>query len=94
MIQSFKGNWAEALHRLESPGKGFPADLVRAAQRKLAMLDAAVRLENLRAPPGNRLEALAGDRKGQHSIRINDQWRICFKWTDAGPEDVEIVDYH
>ncbi len=84
MIQSFKGNWAEALHRLESPGKGFPADLVRTAQRKLAMLDAAVRLENLRLPPGNR----------EHSIRINDQWRICFKWTDAGPEDVEIVDYH
>lgn len=94
MIQSFKGNWAEALHRLESPGKGFPAGLVRTAQRKLAMLDAAVRLENLRVPPGNRLEALAGDRKSQHSIRINDQWRICFKWTDAGPEDVEIVDYH
>lgn len=94
MIQSFKGTWAEALHKLERPGKGFPADLVRTAQRKLAMLDAAVRLENLRVPPGNRLEALAGDRKGQHSIRINDQWRICFKWTDAGPEDVEIADYH
>lgn len=58
------------------------------------MLDAAVRLENLAVPRGNRLEALAGDRKGQHSIRINDQWRICFRWTDAGPEDVEIVDYH
>ncbi len=94
MIQSFKGDWAKALHKLESPGKGFPADLVRMAQRKLAMLDAAVRLENLRVPPGNRLEALAGDRKGQHSIRINDQWRICFIWTDAGPEEVEIVDYH
>ncbi|WP_395646278.1 type II toxin-antitoxin system RelE/ParE family toxin [Terricaulis sp.] len=94
MIRSFKGHWADALHRLESPGKGFPADLVRIAQRKLAMLNAAVRLENLRVPPGNRLEALAGDRNGQHSIRINDQWRICFKWTDAGPEDVEIVDYH
>ena len=58
------------------------------------MLDAAVRLENLAVPPGNRLEALAGNRKGQHSIRINDQWRLCFRWTDAGPEDVEIVDYH
>ncbi len=58
------------------------------------MLDAAVRLENLVVPPGNRLEALAGNRKGQHSIRINDQWRICFRWTDAGAEDVEIVDYH
>lgn len=94
MIQSFKGRWVEALHRLEPPGKGFPADLIRVVQRKLAMLDAAVRLENLAIPPGNRLEALAGDRKGQHSIRINDQWRICFRWTDAGPEDVEIVDYH
>lgn len=94
MIQSFKGRWAEALFQLESPGKGFPASLVRAAQRKLAMLDAAVRLENLVVPPGNRLEALAGNRKGQHSIRINNQWRICFRWTDAGPEDVEIVDYH
>lgn len=86
MIQSFKGRWAEPLHKQESPGKGFPSSLVRAAQRKLAMLDAAVQLENL--------AVLAGDRKGQHSIRINDQWRICFRWTDAGPEDVEIVDYH
>lgn len=94
MILSFKGRWAEALNQLEHPGKGFPASLVRAAQRKLAMLDAAVRLENLAVPPGNRLEALAGDRKGQHSIRINDQWRICFRWTDVGPEDVEVVDYH
>jgi len=58
------------------------------------MLDAAEGLEDLRTPPGNRLEALKGDRAGQHSIRINPQWRICFVWTDAGPEDVEIVDYH
>jgi len=58
------------------------------------MLDAAVRLENLRSPPGNRLEALRGDRRGQWSIRINDQWRVCFRWTDKGPADVEIVDYH
>ncbi len=94
MIQSFKGRWAGAIHRLEDPGKGFPPTLVRAAQRKITMLDAAVRLVNLRLPPGNNLEALAGDRKGQHSIRINDQWRICFRWTDAGPENVEIVDYH
>jgi proteic killer suppression protein len=94
MIQSFKGKWVEALHNLEGPGKGFPGDLVRVAQRKLAMLDAAVRLENLSVPPGNRLEALAGNRAGQHSIRINDQWRICFRWTEAGPEEVEIVDYH
>lgn len=64
------------------------------ALRKLAILDAAASLGDLRAPPGNRLEALKGGRRGQHSIRINDQWRICFVWTEAGPEDVEIVDYH
>ena len=58
------------------------------------ILDAAVDLDDLRIPPGNRLEALKGDRRGQHSIRINDQWRICFTWTDTGPEDVQIVDYH
>jgi proteic killer suppression protein len=62
--------------------------------RKLAMLDAAHTLEFLRSPPGNRLEALRVDRKGQHSIRINDQFSICFRWTDNGPTDVEIVDYH
>ena len=66
----------------------------RTAFRKLAMLDAADSLNDLRVPPGNRLEALRGDRAGQHSIRINQQWRICFTWTDAGPEGVEIVDYH
>ena len=62
--------------------------------RKLAMLDAASVLGDLKVPPRNRLEALLGDRKGQHSIRINDQWRVCFKWTNTGPADVEIVDYH
>jgi toxin HigB-1 len=66
----------------------------KVARRKLDMLDAAVRLQNLRSPPGNRLEALKGDRQGQWSIRINDQWRVCFRWTDEGPADVEIVDYH
>lgn len=64
------------------------------AMRKLDMLNAAVRLENLRSPPGNRLEALKRDRQSQWSIRINNQWRICFRWTDQGPADVEIVDYH
>lgn len=64
------------------------------AERKLAMLDAAQTLGFLRSPPGNRLEALKGDRAGQHSIRINDQWRLCFVWTPEGPEHVEIVDYH
>jgi proteic killer suppression protein len=66
----------------------------RVALRKLAMLDAAAVLDDLRVPPGNRLEALEGDRSGQHSIRINRQWRICFTWTEAGSENVEIVDYH
>ena len=64
------------------------------AERKLAQLDAAVALDFLRSPPGNRLELLTGDRQGQHSIRINDQWRVCFVWTDKGPVDVAIVDYH
>lgn len=64
------------------------------ALRKLDMLDGAVQLSDLVSPPGNRLEALKGDRRGQHSIRINDQWRICFVWGAKGPEDVEIVDYH
>jgi len=66
----------------------------RQARRKLLLLHAAAGLADLRSPPGNRLEALKGDRKGQHSIRINDQWRICFTWQDGAAEDVEIVDYH
>lgn len=64
------------------------------AQRKLQLLDSAATLDALRVPPGNRLEALAGDRKGQHSIRINNQWRVCFVWADDGAHDVQIVDYH
>jgi proteic killer suppression protein len=75
-------------------GKGFPADLVRRTRAMLSALDAAVKLEDLRFPPGNHLEALSGDRAGQHSVRINGKWRICFVWTDQGPQDVEIVDYH
>lgn len=66
----------------------------RAALRKLLILDAAETLDDLTVPPGNRLEKLRGDRAGQYSIRVNQQWRICFRWTTAGPEDVEIVDYH
>lgn len=93
MIQCFKDKVAEAVFNGKCP-KGFPVDLFKGARRKLAMLDAATVLDDLRVPPGNRLEALSGDRQGQHSIRINDQWRICFKWTSAGPADVEIVDYH
>jgi proteic killer suppression protein len=70
------------------------ANIADVARRKLRQLVIAGRLEDLRVPPGNRLEALKGDRAGQHSIRINDQWRLCFRWTSAGAEDVEIVDYH
>lgn len=69
-------------------------DLQRAAQKKLRLLNAASELNSLRAPPGNRLEKLVGDRTGQHSIRVNDQFRICFVWADDGPHDVEITDYH
>lgn len=71
-----------------------PRDIQTVALRKLRMLNQARRLVDLRVPPGNRLEALAGNRAGQHGIRINDQWRICFRWTEGGPTDVEIVDYH
>jgi proteic killer suppression protein len=74
--------------------KKFGPDVTRMAKRKLVMLNNARSLEDVRNPPGNRLEALKDDRQGQHSIRINDQWRICFRWTDNGPEGVEIVDYH
>lgn len=73
--------------------KGFRS-FERSALRKLEYLEAAHQIEDLRSPPGNRLEALRGDRKGQYSIRINQQWRVCFRWTDRGAEDVEIVDYH
>ena len=74
--------------------KKFAGKLQRAALRKLTLLDAAESLEDLRVPPGNRLEKLAGDREGQHSIRINDQWRLCFRWSDGEAHDVEITDYH
>jgi proteic killer suppression protein len=73
--------------------KGFPVDLIRATQRKLQMLNSASQLIDLASPPANRLEPLKGDRKGQYSIRINDQWRLVFRWRD-GAEDVEMVDYH
>jgi toxin HigB-1 len=74
--------------------KRFPENLVKAARRALNLLDTATALDELRSPPGNRLEALRGDRAGQHSIRVNDQWRICFRWLDDGAHDVELVDYH
>lgn len=93
MIRSFRDSTTEAIAASKA-AKGFPADLVKQAVRKLTMLNYATSLDDLRSSPGNRLEALKGDRKGQHSIRINDQWRICFVWTSAGPEGVEITDYH
>ena len=74
--------------------RGFPADLVRATRRRLGYLHAALRLEDLKAPPGNRLHPLTGDRLGQHSISVNDKFRICFVWTPEGPSEVECVDYH
>jgi proteic killer suppression protein len=93
MIKSFRDELTKALFDGEAR-KGFPADLVKVARRKLRYVDAATDLRDLRSPPGNRLEALQGDRKGQHSIRINNQFRVCFVWTKEGPADVEVVDYH
>ena len=93
MIVSFKGKAVEAVAAGKAP-KGFPSDLVARAERRLRAIEYAVVLSDLRSPPGNHLEALKGNHNGQHSIRINDQWRICFRWTEAGAEDVEIVDYH
>jgi len=92
MIQSFQCKDIQALYEGRSPRR-FKA-FATVAERKLAQLDAAQTLEFLKAPPGNRLEVLKGERRGQHSIRVNDQWRICFRWSEAGPLDVEIVDYH
>ena len=92
MIRSFKSPDAETLFNGKRVAKF--ANIERVATRKLQMLDDAVELRDLLAPPANRLEALKGERKGQHSIRINDQWRVCFVWTPAGPEQIEIVDYH
>jgi proteic killer suppression protein len=91
MIRSFADRDTDDLFN-DRPVRRLGA-IERVARRKLQLLDTAGRLDDLRVPPGNRLEALHGDRKGQHSIRINDQWRICFRWLD-GAHDVEIVDYH
>lgn len=76
------------------PARTLDPRIMRTALRKLVVLNAVVSLDELRVPPGNRLEALKGARAGQYSIRINDQWRICFVWTESGPDEVEIVDYH
>lgn len=93
MIRSFADRDTERLfHR--HPVRRWSGELQRAALRKLVVLDAAETLEDLRIPPGNRLEKLSGDRAGRHSIRVNDRWRVCFRWRDRGAFDVEIVDYH
>lgn len=93
MIVSFKGKTTEAVFHGKRP-KGFPSDIFSVARRKLAMVDAAPTLDSLKVPPGNKLHALERDRAGQHAIWINAQFRVCFTWTEAGPADVEIVDYH
>ncbi len=93
MIRSFKDQATEAAFEGEAR-KGFPADLLKITRRKLQMIAAATGLDDLKVPPGNRLERLKGDRAGQYSIRVNDQYRICFVWTDQGAEQVEFTDYH
>ena len=93
MLRSFADKDTEEIWN-RRPVRKFDPVTARSALRKLLILDAAGTLNDLRVPPGSRLEKLKGDRSGQHSIRINDQWRICFKWTGSGPTEVEIVDYH
>jgi toxin HigB-1 len=93
MIQSFGSVETERIWSGQRSRK-FPPDIQGTALRKLRLLNQARSLNDLRVPPGNRLEALKGNLEGQHSIRINDQWRICFIWSEGGPRDVEIVDYH
>lgn len=93
MIRSFADRETERIWDGER-SRRLPPDIQPTALRKLALINAADRLDDLRAPPGNRLEALRGDRAGQHSIRINQQWRICFRWNDGHCDDVEICDYH
>lgn len=93
MLRSFADRETERVWRRQK-ARRLDQSTQRAALRKLLILDAAEALDDLRVPPGNRLEKLKGDRAGIYSIRVNQQWRICFSWTPAGPEDVEIVDYH
>lgn len=93
MIVSFRDRDTERLF-LRERVRRFPAELLTSMLKKLRLLDAAVTVDDLRVPPGNRLERLRGDRAGQYSIRVNDQWRICFVWRDGTAHDVEIVDYH
>ncbi|MFH1942791.1 MAG: type II toxin-antitoxin system RelE/ParE family toxin [bacterium] len=93
MINTFKDKETEKIYNREY-SKKLPQNIQRIAMKKLWMLDATPDLNSLRIPPGNRLELLHGDRQGQYSIRINDQWRICFRWRDVNADDVEIIDYH
>lgn len=93
MIRSFADREAEKIWG-GSPSRRLPAGIQTVARRKLRMLNSAFTLDDLRIPPANRLEALKGSRRGQYSIRINDQWRVCFRWKDGDAHDVEIVDYH
>ena len=93
MIHSFADRETERIFNRER-SRRLPGDIQRRAHRKLLLVNAATELDQLRVPPGNRLEALHGDRAGQHSIRINDQWRICFRWYEGNAYDVEITDYH
>lgn len=93
VLRSFADKDTERVWRRER-SKGLDQNTQRAALRKLLILDAAEILDDLMVPPGNRLEKLRGDRAGQYSVRVNQKWRICFRWTPAGPDDVEIVDYH
>jgi proteic killer suppression protein len=93
MIESFRCKETEKVFRREYSLK-LPTAIQRVAFRKLRMLHRSSTVEDLRVPPGNRLEALSGDRRGQHSIRINEQWRICFVWRDGNAHEVEIIDYH
>jgi proteic killer suppression protein len=94
MIVSFRDKRTAAIFEGHYPRRGFPSELLGISRRKLGWLDAAKSLNDLRVPPGNELEALKDDRVGQHSIRINDKWRICFVWNGGSVEDVEITDYH
>ena len=93
MIRSFRDKRTETIYQGRR-ARGLAVDIQQRARRKLRMIDAASVIDDLRIPPSNRLEKLKGDRRGQHSIRINDQWRICFVWNDNSASDVEIVDYH
>lgn len=93
MIRSFREKRTETIYRGRR-ARGLAVDIQQRARRKLRMIDAATVIDDLRIPPSNRLEKLKGDRRGQHSIRINDQWRVCFVWKDSSASDVEIMDYH